>query len=411
MKYVIIGNSAAAIATVEGIRSVDKIGEIILISKESQHTYSRPLISYLLQGKTDMQKMKYRPDSFYADNKVETLLSTEVKNICTDSRKVVTAEGKEIPYDYLLVSTGSRPFVPPTEGLDCVPNKYTFASLDDALALDGALSPDKQVLIVGAGLIGLKCAEGIKEKVKSITVLDMSDRVLSSILDERGSEIVKNHLEKSGINLMLSDSVKRYENNIAYLASGKEIKFDVLVTAIGVRPNTSLLSDIGAVVNRGIVVDNRCRTSIPNIYSAGDCTECFDISADATRVLALLPNAYLQGYTAGRNMAGEHEEFDKAIPMNSISIFGLHIITAGSYNGENYINEKDGYKRLITRDDKLVGFILIGNVDRAGIYTALVRNKTPLKGIDFELIKDRPALMAFTKRDRQEKLGGIKNEN
>lgn len=172
---------------------------------------------------------------------------------------------------------------------------------------------------------------------------------------------------------------------------------------MGVRPNVSLLREAGAEVNRGVVTDEKCRTSVKDIYAAGDCTESYDISAGASRILALLPNAYLQGEAAGINMAGGEKLYDNAIPMNAMGMFGYHMITAGTYEGEVYA-EKSGrnYKKLFYKDNRLVGYIMIGDIARAGIYTGLIKKKTPLDSIDFELIKARPQLMAFSKKKRAE---------
>jgi NAD(P)H-nitrite reductase large subunit len=194
MKYVIIGNSAAGIGAVEGIRRTDKQGEITVITNEPYHTYSRPLISYLLLGKVSEEGMKYRGGSFYADNDCTLLANTAVTGIDA-AKKLVFADGKKIPYDKLLVASGSSPFVPPFEGLDTVKDKCTFMSLDDAKKLDTLLGQNKRVLIIGAGLIGLKCAEGIHKRVKHITVLDLAPRILSSILDDDGAKMVQAHLE------------------------------------------------------------------------------------------------------------------------------------------------------------------------------------------------------------------------
>lgn len=406
MKYVIIGNSTAAVGCIEGIRSVDKDGKITVISDEKHHTYSRPLISYLLLGKTDEQKMKYRTDSFYEDNKCETLFGEKVTAIEPDKKRVVLESGKSVEYDKLLTATGSRPFVPPMEGLESVKKSFTFMSLDDAHALGKELAPDKKVLIVGAGLIGLKCAEGICDRVGSITVVDLADRILPSILDTEGSKLVQKHIEKKNISFILSDSVKKFTDTHAELASGKELDFDILVVAVGVRPNTELVSEAGGKVNRGIVTNEFMQTTVNDVYAAGDCCESFDISSGQNKIIAILPNAYMQGECAGRNMAGEKKAFDKAMPMNAIGFFGLHIITAGSYDGDVSSEASErGYKKFVTKDNRLVGYILIGDVMRAGIYTSLIREKTPLDTIDFELIKEKPQLMAFAKDVRAQKLG------
>lgn len=409
MNYVIIGNSAAAVGCVEGIRQVDKKGKITIISDEPHHTYSRPLISYLLLGKTDEQRMKYRPDSFYEDNKVTAMLGVKATKIDTAKRVVEVEGAKPVKYDKLLVATGSKPFVPPMEGLDSVKKRFTFMCLDDAKALEEAINEDSRVLIVGAGLIGLKCAEGIKDRVKSIKVVDLADRILPSILDNAGSDIVKQHIENNGIEFYLSDSVAEFDENSARLKSGKQIDFDVLVIAVGVRPNTELVAEAGGKVNRGIATDEFCKTSLKNIYAAGDCTESYDITTGEEKIMALLPNAYMQGETAGIDMAGGKKPYDKAIPMNAIGFFGLHIITAGSYNGEEtVIQHGQNYKKLVTNDNLLKGYIMIGDVARAGIYTSLIREKKSLSSIDFDLIKEKPQLMAFSKRERAKTLGGAK---
>ena len=144
----------------------------------------RPLISYYLQGKTDEERMKYRPDDFYIKNKCEVLFGKTVTSIQKDSKSVELDDGTVVNYDKLLVATGSSPFVPPFEGLNTVENKFTFMSLDDAKALEKAITKESRVLIIGAGLIGLKCAEGISANVAKISVIDLSTRILSSILDE-----------------------------------------------------------------------------------------------------------------------------------------------------------------------------------------------------------------------------------
>ena len=406
MHYVIIGNSAAGIGAVEGIRQADRQGEITVITNEPHHTYSRPLISYLLLGKVTEESMKYRGDSFYADNNCTLLQNAVVSTIDNKAKEACLQDGRRIPYDKLLVATGSLPFVPPFKGLDTVDHKFTFMSLDDAKKLDCVLDESKRVLIIGAGLIGLKCAEGILGRVSAITVLDLAPRILSSILDDDGARLVQSHLETKGIAFKLSESVKEFEGNIATLECGEKISFDVLVLAVGVRPNTALLKDI-AEIERGIVINGKSETSASDIYAAGDCTQTHDVSSGQSRIMALLPNAYTQGECAGINMAGAEKCFSKAIPMNAIGFLGLHIITAGSYEGEEYVSGAEGqYKRLFYTDNRLCGYILIGNVEKAGIYTSLIREHTPLDTIDFALVCEKPGLMAFSREERKIKLGG-----
>ena len=411
--YVIIGNGVAATGCIEGIRSVDKKTKITVISAENRAVYCRPLISYYLEGKTDLEKMKYRPDDFYEKNNCEVLYGKKVTEISSENKYVVIDDGSKIEYDKVCVATGSSPFVPPFEGLDSVKNKFSFMTVDDTLALENAINKKSRVLIVGAGLIGLKCAEGLRDRVKTITVCDLAPRVLSSILDDECAGIMQRHLEANGIEFMLGDSANKFDKNTAYMKSGNIVEFDVLVLAVGVRPNVSLVKDIGGNVGRGIVTDNRMQTSVKDIYSAGDCTESYDITFGANRILAILPNAYMQGRCAGENMAGGDSTFDNAVPMNSIGFFGLHAMTSGSYyseeeGGELYEEKSENtIKRLFTKDGYLTGYILIGNVDRAGIYTSMVRQKIPLNSIDYEAVKKSPSLMPFGREYRCNKLGGV----
>lgn len=405
MKYVIIGNSAAGIACVEGIRSADAEGEITIVSDEPFAAYGRPLISYYLLGATDRQRMLYRPADFYEKNRVRTLLGARAEKIDPAAQKIVLRGGGEIPYDRLLVATGSRPFEPPMEGIGGVKNKFNFMTLQDALSLEKVLSKRKNVLIIGAGLIGLKCLEGILERVKSVSVVDMASRILPSILDDAGAAVVRRELEGKGAKFYLSDSVAKFDGGTAHLKSGKEISFDILVVAVGVRPNTELVKDAGGEVSRGVVTDEKQQTSLQNVYAAGDCAESFDITSGARKVLALLPNAYRQGYTAGVNMAGGEAAFADAMPLNAIGFFGSHVLTAGSYEGESFVQaEGDVYRKFFCKDGVLKGFILVNSPERAGIYTSLIRNKTPLSEVDFKSLEGAPNLAAFPQAARERML-------
>lgn len=407
MKYVIIGNGPAAVGAVEGIRSVDQDGGITLVSAEARHTYSRPLISYYLEGKTDLARIKYRPDDFYEKNGVRALFGVKATGIDSAAKTVAVDTGEVLPYDKLLVATGSSPSVPPFAGLDTVKKRFTFMTLDDALALEQEVTNQTDVLIIGAGLIGLKCAEGIADRARSVTVADISASILPSILDAQCAAMVQKKLEAHGVRFILGHGAKEFSPGAANFDNGQSIPFDLLVIAVGVRPNISLLADIGAAHGRGIEADSHMRTSLSDIYCAGDCAQSHDITTDEDKILALWGNAYMQGECAGVNMAGGDKEFTHAIAMNAIGFFGLHMASAGSRIGDELTFEsQEGLKKLYVRDNRLMGYVMVGDIRKAGIYTSLIREMTPLDTIDFELIAREPSLMAFSRRDRARKLGG-----
>jgi NADPH-dependent 2,4-dienoyl-CoA reductase/sulfur reductase-like enzyme len=286
-------------------------------------------------------------------------------------------------------------------------------TLDDALGLEKALNElaeggkKPSVLIVGAGLIGLKCAEGIYDKAGKITVCDLADRVLSSILDAENASIVEGKLKEREIDFLLGNSVKKFSAGEALMNDGSIVKFDVLVLAVGVRANSEIVKNAGGNVNRGIIVDTRMRTSLPDVYAAGDCAEGYDSSIGSNRVLAILPNAYMQGFTAGVNISGGDAVFDNAIPMNSIGFFGFHIMTAGSYDGECICANRDGtVRKFFVKDGLLKGFMLLGAEERAGIYTSLIREKVPLESISPDFAHNIASNYIFSAEIRRKRLGG-----
>ena len=404
-EYVIVGNSAAAAGCIEGIRENDKKGTIAVISDEKYHIYSRPLISYRLKGDVTEKQMSYRPADFYKANGVETMLGKRAVSIDSKTKEVSLESGEKIGYEKLLIATGSKPFVPPMDGLDSVKNKFSFMKMDDAKGIEKVVKKGAKVLIIGAGLIGLKAAEALEHYGCEMTVVDLADRILPSILDKQTSEIMQKHIEEHGVKFILGTSAKKFDKNKAVLANGEEISFDILITAVGVRPNTELAESAGGKVERGILTDKKQAVKgVKNIWAAGDCTVSDDITTGTAHIIAIMPNAHEQGLVAGRNMAGTKAVYENAFPMNAIGFFGLHIITAGAYTGDCY-EEIDGenVKKLYSSGNKLNGFILMGEkIARAGIYTALIRERTDLTTVDWELLRQAPQLAAFAREKRSE---------
>ena len=407
-RYVIIGGSIAGVSCVEGIRSLDAEGEITVVTAEPVSNYGRPLISYYLEGKTDLARMSWRGADFFERNRVRVLHDAEVSAIDAAARCIATVGGGTIPYDALCLCTGSRPVLPRFEGIETVENRFFFTTLSDALALERAVTKESRVLIVGAGFIGLKCAEGLRDRVGSVTVCDLADHAMSAVLDGESAPILERHLARNGVRLLLGDTAERFEGQTARMKSGERVPFDVLVIAVGVRPNTALYAAAGGEAGRGVPVDGHMRTALDGVWAAGDCTESRDVTTGEAAVLAVLPNAGLQGFCAGVNMAGGDRVFDRGLRMNSIGFFGLHVMSAGTYTDCVWSEiTETGCRKLFAKDGVLTGFILIGDVQCAGIYTAMLRERTPLESVDFETLKRAPSLMPFGRAYRAEKLGGV----
>lgn len=413
MNYVIIGNSAAAIGTVEGIRQRDKKNPIRIISAEPHHTYSRPLISYLLAGKVKEEKMCYRPVDFYEKNNVEVIYA-KATGVDIEKKQVLTEEGKSIAFDKLMVATGGKPFIPPMEGMENKKGIFNFHKLDDIHNIKKVLTGNSKAVIIGAGLIGTKAAEALSLLGIDVTIIELADKLLSSILDEKSAEIVKGVMEENNIKFRFQTTVSKVlgDDKVTgvQLSTGEQLDCDVLIVAIGVVPNSDLVKGTDIALNRGILIDNKMQTNIPGIYAAGDVSEGYDMLIDAKRVIPILPNAYKQGETAGLNMAGDDIEFTGAFPMNSIGFFGFPMITAGIYKGEGFAEtisldeENRSYKKLVYKGKKLVGFIILQDIDRAGMLTSILKKGIDITPLQENMIKSDFGYRHWPKELRKERM-------
>ena len=396
MNYVIIGNSVAAVGAIRGIRGVDEKGNITVISRERHIAYGRPLISYLLGGLISEKRMAYLPEEFYEKNRVNLLLDAEVVGVDSARKQVKLATGDSIGYDKLLVATGGDPFVPPIEGLAGKERIFTFTTWDDAEKLKAIAADVERVVVIGGGLIGLKAAEGLHLLDKKITIIELADRILSAAFDRPAGRVVAKKMKANGIDVITEDTVVRIEGDGARISgvtlkSGDYIPCDTVVVAIGVRPAAGFLKGSKVDVNRGIVVNDCMETSVKGIYAAGDVAEASDFFSDQKNPMPIWPDAYIQGDVAGNAMAGGDKAYVGGLAMNSIELFKVSTISMGITNPvepkeyeivtyqdlENY-----QYRKIVLQDNRLVGAVLVGQVDRAGIFSGLIREKvdvTPFK--------------------------------
>jgi NAD(P)H-nitrite reductase large subunit len=397
MNYVIIGNSVAAVGAIRGIRKIDQQGNITVISRERHIAYGRPLISYLLGGQVTEKRMAYLPEGFYADNRINLLLNSEVVAVNSEKNQVKLAGGDTVSYDRLLIATGGDPFVPPIAGLAGKEKVFTFTTWDDANKMKGIAHDIGRVVVIGGGLIGLKAAEGLHQLGKQITIVELADRILSNAFDRPAGRIVAKKMKANGIDVVTEDTVVSVEGDGAditgvTLKSGDFIPCDTVIVAIGVRPSAGFLKGSKVEVNRGIVVNDRMVTSVANIYAAGDVAEATDFFTGQKNPMPIWPDAYIQGDIAGTVMAGQEKSYSGGLSMNSLELFKVPTISMGITNPldpkefeiltyqdlENY-----QYRKIIIKGNLLVGAVLVGNVERAGIFAGLIREQidiTPLRG-------------------------------
>ncbi|MFQ5901879.1 MAG: NAD(P)/FAD-dependent oxidoreductase, partial [Thermodesulfobacteriota bacterium] len=338
---------------------------------------------------------------FYKEQKVDVLLNKTVTNIAHDKKRVLLDDSTEVGYEKLLIATGGKPIVPKIKGID-KKGVYRFLTLDHVKEIRESIGNIDKAVVIGGGLSGIKAAEGLSGAGVKVTVVELMDRILKPVFDEKGSEIVEGIFKQNGVEVITSISAaeilgKAGEDDCVggvLLSDGREVSTDVVVVAVGVIPQTGFLKDTGMEIDRGIPVDEAMKTGIADIYAAGDVVESFDIVLGTRRLIPIWPKAYNEGRVAGFNMAGVDKKNAGSFAMNAADFFGFPTISAGLTNpGENdgcevlseYREDNEYYKKLVFRDSRLVGMVLMGDaVDRAGIALNLIKKK-----IDVRAFKDR----------------------
>ncbi|MCD6289465.1 MAG: FAD-dependent oxidoreductase, partial [Anaerolineae bacterium] len=299
-----------------------------------------------------------------------------------------------------------------------LPGVYTFTRLDDALALDQRLYPGARVVVIGGGLIGMSVSDALGKRGVGVVIVELMDRVLGVMLDPDGSALAEAAARRAGVDVITGHTVQRIHGNEregvrgVILDDGREIACQAVVVAIGVRPRVDLVADSPVEVNRGILVNERMETSVPNVYACGDVAEAYDLIVEAPRVVPIWPGAYLGGRVAGLNMAGRPVTYPGNIPMNSLTYFGLRIISAGVQiaDGDGYevlrSGSSESYRRVILRNGRIVGATFVGRIERAGIIVGLMRERLDVSAFKDALVRDDFGLIHLPAEWRRQRLHG-----
>lgn len=384
MRYTIIGGSAAGISAVETIRSVDRTSPIELFSSEETPFYSRVLLSYYIAGTLTKDALHFRPLDFFSENKVKAHLGQRVKRVFPVSKIIRTEDGRDYPYDRLLIAAGSHPRV-----LD-IPGKekkgvLVMRNIDHAQEIVNRGDEIKTACVLGGGLIGLRTGYALSVRGVRVRVIVKSSHVLSQMLDRESAEMIQTNMRDHGIDIQTGregvEIVGKESVEGIVLDNGERIRCQLVVVGKGVRPNVDFISATPIQVNEGIVADETMRTNLPEIYAAGDVAETYDLSTGRMGVNAIWPCAVEQGRVAGLNMAGRKARYAGSFRMNSLDFFGLPVISMGTtHTHEDGFQEfqrktKGTYRKLVIREGCIVGAILVGHVQKAGILTTLLKKR------------------------------------
>ncbi|MDA8442830.1 MAG: FAD-dependent oxidoreductase [Peptococcaceae bacterium] len=389
MRYVIIGNSAAGVFAAQAIRRSDTTGTLTMLSEENYPVYARCLTSYYLTGSLPEERLFIRPADFYAQHNIALHTGQKVIRVDTKAKAVVSASGQVFAYDKLLIATGASPVIPAIPGVTAQ-GVSGLRTLEQAKAIVARVKTARQAVILGGGFVALKAAYALRQAGLAVTCIISSGQILSQILDAVAAAEVARVLTQQGITLRYGSEVTEIlqESGVVQgvgLGTGERLPADIVICGKGVKPNTALLQHSGIAVAAGILVDTHLQTNLPDVYAAGDVAQATDVVTQQPKTNALWPNAAEQGDIAGKNMAGVTTYYAGSLGMNSADFYGLSVIAAGEAraHGANYaviqLNQAPGvYRRLVFRDDKLVGYILVGQTAQAGVLTALVKAGTKL---------------------------------
>lgn len=385
----IIGASAAGVSAAREIRAVDSSVPVKLFSEERDWPYYRPFLTEAIgdEGVEKRSGFLLNPEEWYEKNGIEVKRDEKVVRIDPGEREILTAGGERHSFGRCIIATGSRPFVPFPNALERE-NVFAVRILRDAAAVRQCAERSTSAIVVGGGLLGLEAAHFLSARGLAVTVVEASDRILPRQLDPEYAEIACGIIEKHNVELVMGKTVESIMGEGRAtglrLSTGDELPADMIIFSMGVRPDVELARDCGIRVERAIVVNERMETSLPGIYACGDVAEF------KGRTIALWMPAVRQGKTAGSNAAGHPAVFEEEVYPAVLNLFGTRLFSAGDLCQERpegeyrpcteRDDEKGHYKKTFYIDDRLAGFILIGNISESKKLLDSMKKGVPAAG-------------------------------
>ena len=378
MRYIVVGASAAGISGAKTLRELDKDAEIILVSKD-ENVYSRCILHHYISGHRDIEALDFTDRDFFEKYNIEWKKGLEVKSIDDREHVIGLSNGESLKYDKILLATGASAFIPPVENLREAKNVVGLRNLDDAIKIKEEAEKVKNVVVLGAGLVGIDAIAGLAFKDLNVTLVEMGDRVLPIQLDKYASSKYEKRFEDAGVKLKLgvrAEKVLIDENKnpkALLINTGEEIPCELIIVATGVRSNIAFLKDSSIETDRfGLIINEKGETNARDVYGAGDITGRNPI----------WPTAVKEGIIAANNMVGNEifmEDFFGS--KNTMNFLALTTMSLGVVNipDDSYTEEidisGDNYKKIIHKDGKIYGAIIQGDLSYAGVLTQLIKEK------------------------------------
>ena len=402
MKFVIIGAGPAGVRAAETLRENDADADITLLGGEPGEPYARMAIPYILTGAIDDAGARQRRSLHHLQALGIRYLHGRARAVQAGPTggSVELDDGTRLPYDRVLVATGSSPSLPPIPGTD-LPDVLTCWTLDDAHQIAGKLKPGARVVMLGAGFVAGVCMKSLVTSGAHLSVVaGRSGQILRSMMTPVGSGLLQRWLQGRGVEVIGTGRVLGIEPGPRLVMDTRSIDADLIILATGVHPNVSFLENTGAEIRSGIVIDTHMRTTVPNVYAAGDVAQGRDFSTGEWVVHALQPTATEHGRVAALNMLGKDVPYRGSLSMNVLDTVGLVSHTFGLWNGvpggdvAEVVDEANFiYTRLCFDGDQLIGAITIGHPHHVGAIRGLIQSHRHLGAWKDELMKNPHLVM------------------
>lgn len=404
MRHLIIGAGAAGMTAAEVLRKQDPAASITVLDGEGEGPYARMAIPYLLSNQIGEDGTRLRRDPEHYRKLRIDVEKARAASLDSAARSVRLADGRTLPYDRLLIATGSVPSREKIEGID-LPGVHTCWTLADARAIIASLRPGTRVVQMGAGFVGCIIIQGLVSRGAQLTILVRSGRMVSRMMPPKASEMIAAWCQAKGVRVMGKTQTAKVERDgkalKVTLTTGETLPADVYLSAVGVKPGIDFLAGSGIKIESGIVVDERMRTNLPGVYAAGDVAEARDCLKGEPLVNAIQPNAVEQARIAAINMAGGETDFVGSLAINVLDTLGLISCSFGQWQGEEggegveLVDElRHRYLSLKFKGDVLIGATSIGWTDHIGALRGLIQTRTRLGAWKDRLLGDPTAFMA-----------------
>lgn len=378
MAYVVVGASAAGINAAKTLREINKDIEIILVSKD-EYVYSRCILHHFLDGRRDIEDLDFSPGEFFKKYDIKWMKGVEVTGIDTKEKKLKLDNGEDLPYEKVVLATGASSFLPPIENLRTANNVIGLRNLDDAIRIKEIAPKVKNIIILGAGLVGVDAMAGLLDYDAKVTMIEMGDRILPLQLDHYAANVYIERLKEEGVDFRFNVRAEKVivdENNnpvAIKLNTGEEVPGELIIACTGVRSNVGFLEGSGIECDKfGLIFNPKGETNVKDVYGAGDISGRDPI----------WPTAVKEGLIAANNMCNKDiymEDFFGS--KNTMNFCGVATMSLGTvikpddtYEEAVEIKGKD-YKKIIHKNGTIYGAIVQGDLSYVGVLTQLIKDK------------------------------------